>query len=121
MFKSKLLNWLFSITLLISLISFTGIVHEQVKPVHTTTNVVAHKNTPTSAYRVNVVKQYIAPESTTYYGLDFKAFIQMQNLFYCQKEKAQSLVVLTFKDVFNTTHSNLVSATNTDGSFTFIG
>ena len=119
MFKSKLLNWLFSITLLISLISFSGILHEQVKPVHTITQVVAHKNASRSTYHVS--KQYIAPETTTYYSFNFNAFIQMQNQFYCQKEKAQSLVVLTFKDVFNTTHSNLVSATNTDGSFTFIG
>ena len=117
----KLHKWLFSLTLIISLVSFSGIVHEQVKPVHTITEVVMHKDGPTATYYVNFVKQNIAPKSTTYFGFNFKAFIKTQNSLFTQKEKAQSLVVFSFNDIFNTTYLIHTSTTKTEDALPSIG
>lgn len=118
----KLHKWLFSLTLIISLVSFSGIEHEQVKPVNTITEVVEHNNVPTSAYHVSLGKQNITHISITYYCFNFKAFIQTQNGIFCQKEKAQNLVVLALKDDLNTSYLKRVPVSNTGYyRFTFIG
>jgi len=122
MFEIKLHKRLFSLTLLISLISFSRVVHEQVKPANTITEVVISNSTTTSAYHLSFTAQNIAQKSTTYCSFNFENFIQTQNGLFSQKEKTQNVVVLILKKTLSFSHLNLVSVLNTDDyPFTFIG
>ena len=122
MIGTKLHKWLFSLTLIISLVSFSGIVHEQVKPVNAITEVVISNSPSSSVNYTSFVKQNFVQESTTFCSFNFKTFIQTQNGIFSQKEKAQNSVVLVLKNAADTLHLKLASVSNTDDyPFTFIG
>ena len=122
MIGTKLHKWLFSLTLIISLVSFSRIVHEQVKPVNVITEVVISNSTSSSTNYTSFAKQNIVQESTTYCSFNFKTFIQTQNGIFSQKEKAQNSVVLVLKNAADTLHLKLASDSNKDDyPFTFIG
>ena len=118
----QLHKFLFGITLLVSLVSFSGIGHEQIKPVNAITELDTVKSAITSAYHLNFYKPNAQAETHYYFRFSFKQFLQTQNCIISQKEKTQNGITLQLENIFITSSLKLVSLVNTDDYYiTFIG
>ena len=92
MIGTNLHKWLFSLTLLLSLVSFSGIAQEQVKSVNAITEVIYFNDVSPCAYYINLFKYSFAKQPVNYYGFNFNTFIQAQEELYFQKVKAQNVI-----------------------------
>jgi hypothetical protein len=111
MIGTKLHKWLFSLTLIISLVSFSEIGQKQINPAHTITQVFASNNDSSRVYYLDFTKQESIFKKLNHINFYFKSFINAQNNLYSQNENIQNLVVFSMKDDSNTIHQKLVSIT----------
>lgn len=114
MFVFKSHKWLLSFTLLVSLISFSGFTHEQVKPSSAITEVLHVNYDSSSAYYVHFYKSFAFFNLSSYYSFNFKHFLQIQNENFNQNEKTQKNIVIESESRINHFHLKLSSVLNID-------
>ena len=90
----RLHKWLFGLTLIISLVSFTEVDYGQAVYATTTTELVVVKNADASVYCANFYKLNSKVECNTYISFNFTQFLQTYNHFLAIKEQLQNQVVL---------------------------
>ncbi len=108
MFGTKTHKWLFSFTLLVSLISFSGFANEPINHNTAQVELVETKNISNSLYCANFYGQYLLPELDDYFSFYFKVFLQTENGLILTKESIQEQVGLSQKNSFNMFYTRLI-------------
>jgi len=118
----KLYRWLFCLTLVVSLISFSGITTQN-SPVITNTELVVLNNYTNSDDVITFHVQTVLEVPTlNFIDFNFQQFLQTQNKRFSQIKKTQDITVLNIKkESINTAHIILASIPTEIYTHIFLG
>jgi len=120
--KRRLHKWLFGLTSVISLVSFTGVDYGQAVCTTTTTEFIVTENANTSVYYANFFKLNLDVERNTYFSFNFTQFLQTYNRCLAIKEQLQNQIILDQDHCSDILHLILLPVLlKGDDKYTFIG
>jgi len=118
----KLYRWIFSLTLVVSLISFSGITTQN-SPVIIHTELVVFNNNTTSNDAINFhAPSMLGVPTPNFIDFNFQQYLQSQTKRFSQIKTTQDIIILNIKkESINTAHIVLVSISTKIYTHIFLG